>query len=66
MKRSGHATRACTLVQATSTPDPAPDTGKEEKGTPRPPEAAVEGQVRLDDKAPYYLLIQFFDAVFDR
>ena len=26
--------RACTLVQATSTPDPAPDTGKEEQATP--------------------------------
>ena len=45
--------RACALAQATSTPDLAPDTGKEEKGTPRPPEAAVEGgRVRLDDKAP--------------
>ena len=29
-----------------------PDTGKEEQATPRPPEAAAEGQVRFDDKAP--------------
>lgn len=43
--------RACTLVQATSTPDPAPDTQEEEQATPRPPEVAVEGgQVRLDDE----------------
>ena len=39
------------LVQATSTPDPASDIGKEEQDTPRPPEAAVEGgQVRFDDE----------------
>ena len=35
-----------------------PDTGKEGKGTPRPPEVAVEGgQVKLDDKAPNWKLI---------
>jgi hypothetical protein len=36
-------TTPCTLVQATSAPDPAPDTQEEEKGTPWPPEVAVEG-----------------------
>ena len=34
--------RTCALVQATSTPDPAPDIQEEEQATPRPPEAAVD------------------------
>ncbi len=44
--------RACALPEMAITPPPSPDTGKEEKGTPRPPEAAVEDrQVKFDDKA---------------
>ena len=44
MKGSGPTLRACALDQGTSTPDAAPDTGKEERGTPRPPEAVEEGR----------------------
>jgi len=50
--------RACALFQATSTPDPAPDTGKDEQGAPWPLEAAVEdGQVKFDDKNPNWELV---------
>ncbi len=42
------ALRTCALVQATSTPDPAPVTGKEETDTPWPPEAAVEGGLKAN------------------
>jgi hypothetical protein len=50
------SSKAALVVDALGTiagTDPAPDTGKEEQGIPRPPEAAVEdGQVRFDDNAP--------------
>ena len=45
--------RACALVQAVPTPDPAPDTGKEEKGTPGYLRRRWwVGQVRIDDQSP--------------
>ena len=44
---------ACALPEMAITPPPFPDTEKEEKATPRPTEAAVEGgQVRFVDEIP--------------